>query len=420
VRLLAAFGLFWMTTAGAADHATLGVKLTNYDVLFLDSGDFRHNRYEALLTQETPFNERFSTVVEGRVRADAALLQNRFAGPVRADEMLEGEFRQVYADYLGDSVRLKAGLQLIDWVDSLSPTTSDFLTPLDLRQGAFGNPSQTIVPVLALSVNHSLAGGNLEWLVVPLPHSHRFPAGPNGYGFYESIAAQAAPATAHLIEGQIPREFSEVEFGLRYHRVWDALEVTALAYRGHNRSPSLAALPIGPGIVQLRESFPRVMTLGAFASYATDSAVFRLFTYFEPGAPARITIGSDPALSSRTRTRVGLGADYIFSKALKVYSEFTGTRAQVSLGGEKTEYIGTIRVTNESIDNVIIALNASATTPLNSFLLAPEITWNATTRLKISSGARLIHSDDPLAPYDFLKNSSQVYAQLEYRFDLEL
>jgi hypothetical protein len=406
-----------------ADQPSLTGKLSNFTSYFFSDGKLRHERFEALLTQEVPINSRISTTIEGRARVELTEIDVSWAPrhnynlAVRNDEMLEAEFRQLYVDYLGDSLRVKAGLQLIDWVDSLSPFTNDILTPYDIRFGAMGDPNQVIQPVIAIDLNHSLFGGNMEWLVIPLPGSDRLPAGPNGYGYYELVNALASPATANLTENSIPRTFGDVEFGARYHHVWDALELSLLAFRGHYRSPTFTINPISMSEVSVQESFPISVTLGAALTYGTEAAVFRLFSYVDPQAPARYILGTSTPNPGQ-RVRIGVGADYVFSKDLKIYSEFTGTYEQFSLAGYSTEYIGTIRMTSETIDDLFLSLNASVTFPENSFFLGPECDGKLANSLHLKGGARVFVSYDASAPFEMLKNSSQIYSQLEYTFDL--
>jgi len=431
-RSVALFGAlfigFFSAMAGlAAQEPSLTVDLENFTSYFTTQSILRHNRYEIHVKEIVPLSPSLTTVLDLRGRAEAALsdintkILPHYSNAVRDDELIEGEIRQLYLDWLGNSVRIKMGLLQIDWIDSLSPLTSDVMTPLDLRFGGFGTNKEIIVPEPALDLNHKLFGGTLEWLVVALPVTHRLPAGNNGYGFYPYLQNQVTPLAPELVTGQIPRTLSEVEGGIRYQLEFDPLELSFLAYRGHQRTPTLVVGPLGPSSIPITEVYGRATTLGVSGTYGTDAAIFRLFTYAEPHRyPAVVSVvpGLDPAgqLPFETRIRVGGGFDYVFSKHLKLYSEVTGTHTEYPSG--QMNYLTTVRVTNESFKNILLSLNTTVGFPKSSYLITPEMTWTFDSNTKLGLGAHFIHSGDPGSAFEIIKDASQVYGFFQYSFAL--
>jgi hypothetical protein len=123
-------------STAAADVSITG-RFGNYSAAFLEDKRIRHHRYELYLRQDAKVSSSLTTVIAGRMRFDAALYPNsaaprNYGREVRHDEMDEAEARLAYFDYLGDAITLKLGLQQIDWIESLSPRTSDVITALDL------------------------------------------------------------------------------------------------------------------------------------------------------------------------------------------------------------------------------------------------------------------------------------------------
>ncbi len=411
----------------AADKPSLSIELDDFTSYFTTQDILRHNRYEIHAKETVPLSRTLSTVMDLRGRVETAesginaSFLPHYSSAVTHNELFEGEIRQLYMDWLGDKVRMKTGIMQIDWIESLSPLTSDIMTPLDLRFGGFGTNKEIIVPEAAVYLNHKLFGGTLEYLFVPLPVTHRLPVGDNGYGLYPYLANQVAPLSAMISTSSIPQTLAEVEAGVRYHLDFDSgLELSFLAYRGHQRTPTFVAGPPSASTIPITEVYGRTVTLGAFATYGTEAAIFRLFTYLEPHRyPASVTVapGGDPTqLPYENRIRVGSGFDYVFSKHLKLYSEFTGTHTEYPNG--QMNYLATVRLTNETFKDFMISLNATIGFPYFSSLLTPEVAWNFQQDMSLGLGAHLIQSSNVNSAFEMLKNASQVYATYQYTFAL--
>lgn len=153
LRLITALVFSLVPLAPIAAQTTLTGNIKHQSAYFLKSQRLRHHRYQLMLKQNSTVTPTLNSVVEGRFRFDAALYpgapQADLPRSVRDDEMLEAEARQVYLDYLSDYFSSKIGIQQIDWVDSLSPRTSDTLTAIDLRYGGNGSSQDILEPVFA-------------------------------------------------------------------------------------------------------------------------------------------------------------------------------------------------------------------------------------------------------------------------------
>jgi hypothetical protein len=415
-----------------ATDSTLDGKIENFTSYFFDNGRLRHYRYDLTLTETSHLSDHLLTVVQGRLRSEIMMTNepwavgSRYSQAVRNDEQFEAEGRQVYIDYLNSQVRIRAGLQLIDWVESLTPFASDILTPYDLRWGGQGPTDEILIPVWALSANHKFLHGNLEYMAVFLPQSSRFPVGDNGYGYYPYLGSLFAPAGSVISTQPIPQTLQETEFGARYMLNVGGLDLTFLGFYGHERTPSLLVQPVNPTTLSITQIFPRVFTMGTMMAYSQDAWVGRLMAFVEPNrTPKVVGALTDP---TETRLRVGGGFDYVASRHFKLYSELLGTftqAPQISITGlptqsyeDPSDVIATIRMTNETFHNVTLSLTTSLTGPAFSYMVSPEIAYTASRACKLALGARLLGSNSIKADFDSLKDTSAAYFTLEYVFPM--
>jgi hypothetical protein len=459
-----------MITSGVSysqeNPGNLTGKVGNYSVFFLEKERVRHHRYELWLNQKTSYSFRFTSTIEARFRFDAAMLDDENAteqnivDEVRDDELIEGDVRQAYFDYLGDFFRATAGIQKIDWVDSLSAATNDVLTPMDLRHGGFGDGADLIVPVGAATVNHKLFGGSLEWLAVPLPKSSKMGAGSNGYGFYEFVQQQIDEDITLKIENEeIPKGMKDTELGLRYMMTFEKAEFTLFGYRGHHRKPVFQVEETGDEEFTLTMVYPRTNTFGFFWSYADDAVVLRLMGFHEPKRSQQII--EVPNLldeeTYQTRSRAGLGFDYVFNKHLKVYTEqyYTVTTdypiedeaddsssddnssddddtglpliAMSMLASDsdtreeddrnpKNDYTAVVRLGNETFKTVEFSVDGVYQSPLNGHIVAPTAKILLGESWDLSLGARFVRSWHEKSAYEPIKKSSHVWSSIYMSF----
>lgn len=420
------------TRNAQAIHNSLSGSLTHFSALFLEPTAFRHHRYELNARQVTKFSRRFHWVIEGRLRADLAYQwspANSYAASVKRDEEVEFQVRQAYLDFLGSQLGFRLGWQQIQWVETLSIFANDFLTPLDLRYGGFGSLKSIIEPQFSFSLNHPFPGGSLEWMIVPLPRTTRLPAGENGYGYYDLVARLFQPQAATLFIESIPMRLEESEAGVRYLANFGGLDLTLLGFYGHQKLPALTADLAATASV--RQSYPRVATFGTFLAYSADAWVGRALLLLEPRrgitAPSlSLATASGAADVWDRRIRVGLGFDYVFSNDLKVYSEILRTDlltyatsaagAATAQIGAYSDFIATLRLTNESFRDIVFELTATASLPKVSYLLSPAVVVTLGRHSKFTLGAHLVHSDALQSLFEPIRSASQAYFLFEYFF----
>jgi hypothetical protein len=334
------------------------------------------------------------------------------------------EVRQAYLDYLNSRLRLRAGLLKVDWIESLSPITNDLFWARDLRNGAFDENQQPLIPVLGFDLNHSLLGGNLEWLVVALPRSSRLPKGDNGYGLFPFLSQLAGSPAFQFTERPIPQHAEETEAGLRFSRTVSEIDLSGFVYAGHQRLPSLEILP--GTVPRIEASFPRVVTWGLAGSFAQDAWVARAYSYFEPGRGPRVSFVTPDLLETKeTLVRVGGGFDYLFSKHLKLYSDFNLSRwtlTRTSTGGTNrrisNEAAVSVRLTNETLRRLTFSLDVTATFPQSSLFLSPKAIVDLSRTLRLTVGGCLIESSSPQSPLETIKAASQLSLTLEWFFSM--
>lgn len=423
MRVWAFIAFCFSVTASAESNAKLGGRLSHLSSFFVDQENLRHHRYELSLTQKANLSDRLLTQIEVRARADLALSdlsfapQRGLASSVKNNELLEGEFREIYLDYLGDAFRAKVGLQFFDWIEFLSAYSSGLLTPLDLRFGAFGATRENLVPVPALSVNHKLGEGTLDWIFIPIGVSSRFPAGDNGYGYARYLSELAAPLSVQISDTPAPRTIQDVEFGLRYLRRWDDFELSAFAFRGHYRSPAVTIEPTGATSANLIQSHPEIVTLGAFGSLSGEAWILRAHALIQPLHQARLIVKPVTGDPKETLVRGGLGFDYVFSSDLKIYTEawssFTVANTQTD-----NDWLFTLRATNETFESLLVSLTFLLSAPHSSWMVNPEVQWTFAENCKLGAGGHVIVSTDREAMFYPLRDSDQLYLQLAYHFGL--
>jgi hypothetical protein len=442
---------------------------------FLEDQRLRHQITEVSLRQVADIREGMTTVVEGRFLYDSALFPTpsiqfrHYSKEVRNDEGFEAEARQIYVDWLSEKWAIKVGRIQFDWMDSLSPRTSDAVTALDLRHGGFDNPSQIIEPVEAISANTSVGFGSAEFMIVPRGKHHRLPKGENGYGYVERVngllggVQQALVASGvrrvinpALISGQIPIDTTHAEYGGRYLMSASGIDFSAFAWRGHQRTPSLeltfdeaegSSFDTEIWDLKATEKYPQMSSYGVFASLGGEASVFRLFSLYEPGRTPSVllqdelakylspALGNSPSFlgdrvyrsgSIEDRLRGGLGFDYVFSKHLKIYSEGYVTVSQVkgrTPAGDSVEetlrdHTATMRLTNESFDDLFISCDTTITGPKRSWLISPDVTFEwrdkqpSANTWKLSVGGWLVQSESEQSALQILRGARQVYMRL--------
>ena len=415
--------------------ASLDGHISNYNNYFLNNHQIQQNRYELHLKQIAKMGD-LSTVVAGRFRADAALADHKAAvrrdadRDVRRDEGTESELRQAYLDYLLGPMRLKFGRQLVDWVDSLTPYASDVITPMDVRHGGFGTTEQVLVPVDAISVSHPAPGGQLEWMAVANPRPHRLPKGPNGFGYYEAIQKLFGGKDVTVNDEGISRQANEMEGGARYVAYALGLDLSLVAWHGHERLPILKVSSQTTTAVELQQTYAQVNTYGGSLTFSVDAFVGRALMFFEP---RRRLQSFNPAINNPKsevelygqRSRYGVGIDATFSKHFKFYSESWANQVRTIENAEvadpaqehvKTDYTFALRGTNETFTDFLLTAEAVISSPKHSSIWTPSVQWTATTNSRISVGWRMISSDNPGSSYESMKDADQVWTSLEYYF----
>ncbi len=420
--------------------ASLSGRVGVYNVYFLDHDRLRHQRYELNLKQTAAYDSGLTTIIEGRFRADAALAPNMgayeyLAKPVRDDEFTEADIRQAYVDWLVGELRFKVGVQQIDWVESLSLKTSDVITPLDLRHGGFGAASDIIEPVFAVSANHVFPLGALDWLVVPNAKMHRLAAGDNSYGYQDMLNDIAGPNA--VVEHRLPtKHVNGVEAGLRYLMYFDGWDASLLAYRGHQRSPTMRVFPLSLSQNLLLQDHPRVNTFGASASMSTDAVVARVFAYVEPDRRPALEVFTVPGLipdaterSTEDRQRIGIGFDYVHSKHFKIYTETLRTETtydsstvvtkRAPAKSKSEDFVASMRMTNETFADWLLSLEVSMFTPKKASIFSPEIQYTLDGTYRIALGARVVRSFANDSPLYYLRESSQAYLALHQLFNVQ-
>lgn len=427
------FILVFATCSSLASEAQLDLRLTQWSAYQTQAKRWRHHRYELQIGQSATVSDQLKTMVEGRFRLETTMLdggsQYHRSKEVRDDESLSSDLRNAYADYANEKLRLKLGIQQIDWAASLSPRSSDILTPIDLRYGGNGEATEIIEPQAAVLLNHKIGESSLEWLYIPLPKVHRLAKGANGYGYFEYLEKRFdAPVTDEPVE----KNRRENEAGIRWLMQRNAWEWSLFAFRGHQRSPAIELTTDPSGRNRLTQKYPSVTTFSMNTTYGGDATVFRLMSFFEPkrspNLSATNTIVSTPSGATlipletvyERRLMLGVGIDIVHSEHLKMYSEHYYTHSErfskkLPDTIDKTVQTGqtTVKLTNESLEKWLFSLQTTVAGPEMGFSLSPEAiySWDS---YRVTFGGFWMESRSEESIFEPFAASDLVYLKLDH------
>lgn len=431
---------FWysqpLSSETGASSASLSGHVGNSTIFFLNSKRVAHHRYHLDLNQKSKVSEQLATTVAARFYYDAALADHPAAArrdiepEVRADEISAAELREGSVDLSLPLGKLRIGKQIIDWIDSITPYASDILTPIDFRQGGFGAANQIIRPVDAALWSLPFPGGALETLVVVNPLGHLLPKGPNGYGNHEALQARFPQQKLTLEDDGIPKNGTHVEAGARYVGYVGGIDLSLLAFHGHERTPILHVVSADRAQVNLKTDYAMLNTYGGSFSVALDAVVLRALTFYEPARRLQsFALGPNkpgaPIDLYAQRYRHGLGIDLVINEHFKFYSETWANQLKPSddalaldpsFEHFRTDYTVSSRVTNESFSKILLTIESVISTPRHSSIFSPSVSWTIGEHTKLGMGWRMISSDNPAAPYDSLKDADHAYGNLDWYF----
>jgi len=398
----------------------------------------RHNKLTLSLRYEADLTDAWSFVTDGLVSYDAALAncaqctQKDLPDNVRRDELYQDDLRELHVTYSGDHARARVGRIKFDWIDSIFPQSSDFVTAVDLRGGGYGEMGDVIIPTEAFDLTHDfVADSRLEWMIAR-PTESRLPKGPNGYGFYEYFADSLPDRELEIKNNRVPRTWNQAEYGVRWMRSAPSADFSLFAYRGHNRIPNIM---IQPALSQTKTgvdfTYDRLTTYGATVTKTmSDDTVGRMFSYLEPDrAPALVVLrpsGASRSSGSTRRYRVGIGLDHVLTDRLRVYSDAYMTRIEKTSQGDLTsayqsydknhrDYNLNYRISYDLVEQTKMILDGMCTGPERSFLVSPQIAAPIFDDYTLAAGARYVKSYSDQSQLDLLRDTSHVFLTLERR-----
>ncbi len=138
-KLGACLVVFVATRLYSQDYSNL--KLGQESAYFLSDERLRHHIYSLDLSVSRELYSFSKISFDGFSRYDLALLpsrqaaRSRYSETVKRDEDFDLGVREFSFSYTGEIFNLRAGIQTLDWLDTLSPQGPDFLLPVDLRRG---------------------------------------------------------------------------------------------------------------------------------------------------------------------------------------------------------------------------------------------------------------------------------------------
>ncbi len=435
-KLCACLVVFVATRLYSQDYSNL--KLGQESIYFLSDERLRHHIYSLDLSVSRELYSFSKISFDGFSRYDLALLpsrqaaRSRYSETVKRDEDFDLGVRNFFFSYTGEIFNLRAGIQTLDWLDTLSPQGPDFLLPVDLRRGGLSDPEFQELPFKALRISHPfLSESFLEWILIYPPTVSRLPLGENGYGYFESIKDKIPEGRQLVVStDKLNPSIENAEAGLRILKNLGEVDLSLLGFHGYQRLPSYRLkTALSSETIGLEQYFAKTNTFGFFSSWSKAKFAGRFFGLYEPRRTSEVMsygVGSTLIEDSGPyrHLRIGVGADYAHSQHFRWYSEIYQTQKRplsnpevfkkYSQQGEE-DYNLVYRVTNETFKEKVLSLEGMVSLPERSFLFSPSLKAEILKDFHLSSGFKLIKSYSDQARLDRLRHSGYFFLKIDYQ-----
>lgn len=265
----------------------------------------------------------------------------------------ELNLREAYAELFTATTDYRIGRQLIPWgvMDGASPV--DVLNPMDLQRPLAGSNR---LEVEAVRARHFAGDWELDGVWVPQFRGHRLP---------EPLPNHELPE-ASLTNGEV---------GLRVARWFPGMDAAAVYVRGWDREP-LMSVDEATGEISFRHQRQQLFGLGLtkdFGSWIGRAEVAYILPE-ETGRKVDYAVGVDLNLPGDWFAIVQYNGRW-------VEDDDDLHRLGGSLQYQATPYLQ-------------IALSGAYILSDKSYLLNPELSWDAADGLQVTAGAYIIGGDD--------------------------
>lgn len=344
--------------------------------------------------------------------------------PVK-DDFFGAELKELYLDWLGESVDLRVGRQIVRWGLLEGARITDRVNPLDFKEFLFRDVEDRYIPLWMARVNYYPGWGQVQALMIPDMTFHR-----------------PAPAGSEWEEFQLPPDTRKprvsprnTEWGLLTGWRWGETALTASYLYTWDDFPAAFRSVFGVGGQPTGASFDaryeRLQILGLTASRSIGGFVANFEGAYDRGKHLATDAGAVPGNEiGRDMVRWGTGLDANVSgvdvSVLYFQERVIGWKPFIPV--ERVERAASVLAResflNNRLDAQVLVLYFHTG---HQYVARPRVDYRLTDLVKLSVGLDVLGGergsapDDPAAVRDFrfvgyFKDHDRVDAVLSYRF----
>jgi hypothetical protein len=430
-RLLTAVALLCVASAAAAEESALRLRARaaeEFAYRLHDPGDVSKLRTTGWLDAKYAFSEAVSLRVGTRAWYDAVFdATDRYPANVERDQKTEVSVREAVLAVSSGDFDVRVGRQQIVWGEAISTFITDVVNPKDFREFILPDFSELRIPIWALDASYRLATNvTLEGVWTPDTRFNKI--GKRGSEFqFAPPAFRFRNPVVRLPDNADEFSVDRSEGGARLSALAQGWDASLIYYAEADKTAVLAQRrvpqPIGPDVILLQPTHPRVHIVGATLAKSLDTVVFR--------GEAAVTVSKQyetidfhdrDGVVRRDTIDYLIGVDttiFDVSTAVQVSQKIlTGSAHDITRGpveGIVTTSLA-LRLARPFLDDTMVpgllfVINANRA----DFRMSPRIDWLVTGAVTISLGADIFEGPRRTLYGQFDRND-RVYLTTRWRF----
>jgi len=308
------------------------------------------------------------------------------------------EWDEGFVEHVGDACSIRAGRQTVVWGSADRLRVLDIVHSQDLREGVFGDPSLSRLPLAMLNIECASGAQSLQWLLIPEFRANRTPQ-PGGRFYVPNLVDLLAAAKVPVAAGEKPdwKDPADWSAGVKWAGRWGPADVSLNAFHGWQTSSTArlvsASTPTG---LAYEAGFSRLSMIGASVAAPVGPLVLKAEASVFPNAMAyyRGASGSPDATPAGERRVLG-GVDYQAARwffATQYYVQ--QTRSDLQLVEPAWQRIVTLAARREFLQgrlNVTSYIAHDLTRPAQ--FLSLQSTYELGAKWQASAGLDLFRGD---------------------------
>lgn len=225
--------------------------------------DLASHRHTLELEQKFKMRE-WTAVIGAQGYAETAFSSSaRYGGEVARNESQEVVPRDIYVQYKGPGVLVKAGNQQVVWGEAFGFYFADIINPKDTRDFGLGDLTRQRIPIPMLDAKFIGSKTTLELVYIPKPYFNKVPS--QGNDFHTSYQALFGGAAIPVTdERTLPLALENGEVGARVGTKLGPVDMGVFYFNYHDREPKYQLLSTEdvPPVVTFAGQHARLQTVG--------------------------------------------------------------------------------------------------------------------------------------------------------------